>query len=361
MKVLHLINSLNTGGAEKLLLESLPLYNKKKIQGDLLLLNSKEYPFLTDLIKQKSCMVYSLGQSSVYKPFLIFKIIPYLRKYDLIHAHLFPSLYWLALAKMFSFSSTKIIYTEHSTHNKRRNNLLSKVIDKFIYQFYNSIITIADEVDQNLKQHLGFNKARYKLINNGVNTKIYQNAQAYKKDVFFSENDIILIQVSSFRFPKDQLTLIHSLTKLPQHFKLLLVGEGPLLEDNKNLVINLNLQERVKFLGIRMDVPRLLKTADIVVLSSHHEGLSLSSIEAMASGRPFIASDVPGLREIVKDAGLLFPKKNSKRLSIIIKQLTEDKVLYDETVKKCELKAQEFDIEKMVDKYIELYESVLKK
>ena len=75
MKILHLINSLNTGGAEKLLLETLPIYNQKGNKVDLLVLNGTGYPFLKELKKQNCCRVYDLGKASVYNPLLIFKII----------------------------------------------------------------------------------------------------------------------------------------------------------------------------------------------------------------------------------------------------------------------------------------------
>ncbi len=357
MKVLHIINSLNTGGAEKLLLETLPLYNQKGVKVDLLVLDGKDYPFLKELKKQNCCTIYDFGKGSVYNPFLIFKIIPYLKKYDIIHAHLFPSLYWLAFAKAISFSKTKIVYTEHSTSNRRRSKLIFKILDKLLYRFYSKIITISDEVDRNLKEHLGCKNSKFQLINNGVNTKAFQEAKPYDKTQFFSKNDTILIQVSSFREAKDQPTLINAMKELPENYKLLLVGEGPLLDTNKDLVKKLNLKKRVQFLGIRMDVPKLLKTADIVVLSSHHEGLSLASIEAMASGKPFIASDVPGLREIVKGAGLLFPKGDDKALSKHIIDLS-DKQYYDKIRTRCKKRAQQYDIKNMIDGYISLYKKL---
>lgn len=107
-----------------------------------------------------------------------------------------------------------------------------------------------------------------------------------------------------------------------------------------------------------MDVPQLLKTADIIVLSSKYEGLSLSSIEGMASGKPFIASDVPGLKEIVSGAGVLFEQGNAIELAEKINKLLEDKEYYTEIVESCQKRAQEYDIIKMVDKHIQLYESI---
>ena len=93
MRVLQVINSFGTGGAEKLLLDSIPIYLKKNIKMELLLLDGTSHPFLKILKEQSNCKINILGKCTVYNPFLIFKIIPYLKRYDIIHVHLFPSLY----------------------------------------------------------------------------------------------------------------------------------------------------------------------------------------------------------------------------------------------------------------------------
>jgi glycosyltransferase involved in cell wall biosynthesis len=148
---------------------------------------------------------------------------------------------------------------------------------------------------------------------------------------------------------------------LPKTVKLLLVGDGVLKKECEDLVATLKLQERVLFLGLRMDVPQLLKTVDIVVLSSKYEGLSLSSIEGMASGKPFVASDVPGLAEVVKGAGILFPPGNAEQLATAITELLENQEFYQSVADACQARATEYDIHKMVDKHITLYKSLAKK
>jgi glycosyltransferase involved in cell wall biosynthesis len=114
----------------------------------------------------------------------------------------------------------------------------------------------------------------------------------------------------------------------------------------------------VFFLGIRTDVPQLLKGSDIVVLSSKYEGLSLSSIEGMASGKPFIAADVPGLKEIVVGAGLLFPQGDEKALVKKITELLNDEKLYNKVSVSCLERAALYDINNMVEKHITLYRSI---
>lgn len=358
MKVLQVINSLATGGAEKLLLESIPIYKEKGIDIHLLLLNGTSHPFLEELQKKKCCTIHSLGNGSVYNPLLIFKIIPFLNQFDCIHVHIFPSLYWVALAKLFIFSKVKIVYTEHSTSNKRRDNLFFKIVDRIIYSKYDDIIGITPKVVDNLKVHLNFKKNnKFKLISNGLNLKSITEAVPYQKNVFFDDkNSKIIIQVARFYEPKDHKTLIKSMVLLPDNVKLLLVGDGILKAESEILVTTLKLNDRVKFLGIRTDVLSLLKTADIIVLSSKHEGLSLSSIEGMASGKPFVASDVPGLNDVVKNAGILFPFGSSEDLATCIKDLINDEKHYNRTVENCQNKSKEFDIYKMIDSYIECYQ-----
>ena len=363
MKVLQIINGLNTGGAEKLLLETLPLYREKGITMDILVLDGSQYPFMKELQKLDCFTIFSLGNGSVYNPLLIFKITNFLKKYNIVHVHLFPALYWVALAKLISFCDVKLVYTEHSTSNRRRLHFFLKFLDFFIYSLYDKIICISNDVQIKLKRHVGLQDTRFELINNGLNvSKIFLETPYLKSNLGLNivENDIVLIQVSRLQAPKDQSTLIKSLPYLPGNVHLILVGEGMLRKQYEALTEQLNLSNRVHFLGVRMDVLKLLKTADIVVLSTHHEGLSLSSIEGLASGKPFVASDVPGLTEIVNGAGILFPNGDENALTVVLNQLIDDKNYYNTIVNQCLIRAKEFDIDIMVKKHIHVYHSLKK-
>ena len=90
-------------------------------------------------------------------------------------------------------------------------------------------------------------------------------------------------------------------------------------------------------------------------MSSHFEGLSLSNIEGMSVNKPFIASNVDGLREVVDGYGILFPHEDYKALASIIKKLSEDTDYYQQVAAKCWKRAQMFDIQKMVDAYNNIY------
>ena len=362
MKILQVINSLGTGGAEKLLLDTIPKYNTSGLSMDLLLLNGTEYPFLTELKRQNDLTIFNFGTGSVYNPLYVFRLIKFLKKYDLVHVHLFPALYWVGMAKMLSFSRTPLLFTEHNTSNRRRGNPLFKILDKWMYSRYRKIITISSEVDAGIKKHLGFKEHRFEYIQNGAPVNEIGAAKpASRVGLGLEKTDKVIVQVSSFTPQKDQNTLLKAMTQLDESVQLLLVGDGPLLEASKELATELNLGTRVQYLGIRMDVPALLRMADIVVLSTHYEGLSLSSIEALASGKPFVASDAPGVTNMLAGAGILFPIGDEMALSEALQKLFESSEHYANVAQKCLARSQKFSINTMIEKHKHLYSDIIKK
>jgi len=360
MKVLHVINSLIAGGAEKLLVDTAIKFHKIGIKIDVLLLQKNESPFLKKLEEYPEINILSLSTSgSLYNPIFVFKLKKIMKKYEVIHVHLFPSLYWVSLAKIISSENHKLIYTEHNTTNRRRNIPLLKFTDRILYKSYNKIISISDSVDTSLKKHLGKKFNNVTKIYNGIDLKEINNAKKYTKgELNIPEDSKVIIQVSSFTPQKNQETLINSLKHLPDNVYLLLVGNGPLKLKNEALSKELNLNNRVLFLGVRNDVPRLLKSVDAVVLSSHFEGLSLSSVEGLASGKPFLASNVPGLSEVVLDYGILFENNDSKDLGNKLISVFADKDYAKEVATKCKIRAKVFDINNMISQYSELYKTL---
>lgn len=360
-KILHIANWLGMGGAEKLIAETLPRYQKAGLDTELLLTTDISTPLRTEL--EQSVKIHTLPYKSFYDIRIVFRLIPFFKEYDLIHVHLFPPQYFVVLAKILSKSSVPMVFTEHSTSNRRMQKKLFKLPERFVYKHYQKIICITDRVMQNLKEHIASSsKNRLTIIENGVDLGKIDSAHKFERQELnknLKHSDVLLIQVSSFQEPKDQQTVIRALEFLPDHVKLILAGEGHLREESERLVNQLELQNRVVFLGVRTDVPRLLKTADFIILSSKYEGLSLSSVEGMACGRPFIAADVPGLREVVGGAGVLFPSGNASVLAAKISDLLQSQSYYDTIVDQCKERSQKYNINVMVEKHLELYKQLL--
>ena len=223
-----------------------------------------------------------------------------------------------------------------------------------MYNQYDSIICISDQTRKNLEEYIG-PKDTITTIYNGVEVARFLRPIKNIK----GNNNFVITMVAGFRVQKDHETMVKAMNRLPDNYKLRLVGRGETEGKIKDLCSDLCLDEKVSFMGMRTDVQDLLDESDVIVLSSHWEGLSLSSIEGMASGRPFVASDVDGLHEIVNGAGILFPHGDDKALAESIKQLCENPTYYREVAEACQSRAQGYDICEMADAYFALYRSLL--
>ncbi len=353
MKILHVITSLSTGGAEKLISEIAPRLRDKGHQVDVLAFDGADTAFKKVLI-DKGIKVYSFGKGcNVYNPLFIIRLTKLMKNYDIVHTHNTAPQLFAAIGSV--LCSVVLCTTEHTTSNRRRDWKWYAWIDKWMYSRYNKIICISNQAENNLCKYLPKVK-NVCTIFNGVDINRFHNAKPLDT---LKSNKNVVVMVAGFRYQKDQDTLIKAFTHLDKDkYELWLVGDGerrPILE---KMIYDLGLNN-VNLLGIRNDIPNVLQTADIVVMSSHFEGLSLSNIEGMSVNKPFISSNVDGLREVVDGYGLLFPHGDDKALSSIIKKLSDDKVYYHQVAAKCWERAQMFDIQKMVDAYNEVYENLI--
>lgn len=384
MKILHVITSLRTGGAEKLMVEllprlkkaktlsPLPLYGKgchpdgsltsnlssltSEMDVELLVFDGVCTPFYEEL-ERRGVKIHSFGENcSVYNPLFIFKLIPFLRQFDVVHTHNTACQMFVAMANV--FVGTRIVTTEHSTSNRRRGKWYLKFVDDWMYHQYETIVTVSDIAGQNIKDYIGDQNLPIKTIANGIDVMKFANSEPCKEIESQYGNVYKAVMVAGFRYEKDQKTVIKAYSYLPDIYHLFLVGDGEERSVCEELVESLKLSDRVHFLGIRSDVANILQAADIVVMSSHREGLSLSNLEGMASGKPFIASDVDGLHEIVNGYGILVPHEDDKALAEAIKKCCEDKEYAAEVGKKCQEKAMKYDISVMSEKYGEVYREV---
>ena len=352
MRILHIITSLRTGGAEHLMVDLLPRLRDLGNEVELLLFDGTRAPFYEQLETTGIAIHHLTLGGNVYNPLNIFRLMSYMQGFDIIHTHNTACQLFTPIARMLSNSKVMLFTTEHSSNNRRRGHRVLAIIDRWVYNRYHKIICISDKTQSNLELHIG-KKDNICTICNGVDTKRFYHTI---KDVS-NQNQFVITMVASFSAAKDQDTLIHSVRLLPEYFKLWLVGDGERRNILESLIAELGLQSRVKLLGIRTDIPDILDQSDICVLSSHWEGLSLSSIECMASGRPFIASDVDGLRDVVKGAGVLFTQSDANTLASHIDALCSNNQLYQMTASKCQARAKLFDISIMAQQYHRLYNS----
>ena len=198
------------------------------------------------------------------------------------------------------------------------------------------------------------------VVPNGIDISVYKNAQPVSKEglVLKGSNKIVLM-VGRYSYQKDQATIIKAMPLLADDVELWLAGYGETHEKLQDLANTLDVAERVHLLGLRNDVPNLLKASDIVVQSSHIEGFGLAAVEAMAAGKPVIASNVDGLSGVVEGAGLLFEHENAQQLADAISSVLKDKKQYQSLVENGYKRASIYTIETMADRYLKEYNRIM--
>ena len=355
MKILHVITSLRTGGAEHLLIDLLPqLRNEVEIA----VFFGVQTPFVEQL-EEIGIKIHKFGlNSNVYHLSNLIKLRSFFDEFDIIHTHNTACQLFAAINSI--GKKTILCTTEHNTSNRRRSIKGLKWADKWMYSRYQKIICISDQAEQNLRNYLNSRSHKITTIYNGINLKRFQEAQP-NFELKPHKDKIIITMVAAFRPQKDHLTLFKALKILPDNFELWLVGDGEIRKKVEQMCEQEGVKERIIFWGLRKDVPTILKTSDIIVMSSHYEGLSLSNVEGMSCGRPFIASDVDGLREVVKGHGVVFPHQDYQTLAKEIIRLTEDKDYADQIIRQCQAKAAEYDIKVMAEKYNAVYQELYSK
>ncbi|MCF0199233.1 MAG: glycosyltransferase [Bacteroidaceae bacterium] len=355
MKILHVITSLRTGGAEKLMVDLLPRMKARGLEVELCTFDGTRTPFYEQL-EEAGVKIYSFvnGVDRVYSPKNLYCLWRLIRKggYDIVHAHNTAPQLFVALCSV--LCSVVPCTTEHNTSNRRRGWTWYAPLDRWMFRRYKKVVCISDQAETNHRAHVGEAQGdNVCTIYNGIDFERYAHATA-AQDVR-SLGHKIITNVAGFRYQKDQPTLIRAMRFLPDEFHLCLVGDGERREEYEGLIAALGLQNRVHLLGLRSDVPEVLAASDYVVMCSHFEGLSLSSLEGMASGKPFLADDVDGLREIVADHGVLFGHEDAQGFADAIKQLEADTTYRQEVARKCQAKAMQYDIAKTVEQYLEVY------
>lgn len=352
MKILHLILSLEIGGAQRLLSDLLPLQQKKN-EVMLLVFKGVDSSFQTS-IEKRGIEIVDLHCDNFFNPLVVKKLIPFMKWCDIAHVHLFPTLYWAAIAAYWC-KNVKLVYTEHSTHNKRRDKFFLRPIERYIYNKYDRLICISQQTQDNLQEWLKAkqNDKRFVVIENGVNLTAFSSLSS----VSVERKQIIM--VSRFARMKDQETLIRAMQDVKADVELVLVGDGPNKEHCKKVVCELGMINRVKFLGERSDIPELVTQAYIGVQSSIWEGFGLTAVEMMAAHKPVIATNVNGLKQVVEGAGYLFEVGDSKTLAFYINELLKNEALYAKIADRCCERSKEYDIEKMAIRYQNVYQELL--
>ena len=330
MKILHIINSLERGGAENLLTQ-MCLIDKKNIH-EVIALKTCDYN--GKLLENNNTIVHSLKLTnnplSLIKLIQIFKIIRNFSP-DLVHTWLYHSdLIGGIISKIIG---VKKIYwnVRHSDVNSNKSKLLTRIIIKILSFLSNIIpnkIIFCSNESMKIHKKIGYNQSKSYLIHNGVDLNTFNvidNINKYKDIHKISKDLVILGMVSRFHPLKDHKTLLNALSLVQKEgykFECILVGNNMDINNKfiKKIIFENNLQSSIKLLGQKDEVQKIMNMLDIGILSTHSESFPNVLVELMACKVPCISSDQGAASYIVKNSGWIVPSQNVLKLknSIII-------------------------------------------
>lgn len=326
IKVLEIIDSLSSGGAESLL-KNFVLEAKKNNLFNIEIATLYSDDIFRKEIEDAGTPVWTLGLTYKYDLRGVTKLIKLIkkRKYNIIHVHLFPADIFSALASLFLPKDIVWIFSDHCDYNRRRSFKIFKILDNFTHSRYSKIVCVSKQVELALLNWIPSNKGKTKVILNAVPIPKFLNLCSVKTyDILFvgrlTKQKGVEILLKAIKILKNEYS---------RNMKIAIVGKGELKEKLNNLTVELEVNREVKFLGVRKDVKELMVSSKIFVLPSRWEGFGLVIIEAMSNMLPVIATNVGPIPEIIENRkdGILVPPENPKALARAINSLLENEEL----------------------------------
>ena len=379
-KVTLFINSLTTGGAERVLSIIATELVTQNIEVNLICIekdNSYNIPPEVQMTYLSSLSKYDSNlKKLIYLPYLAYKLKKYTKKHQttLIQSHIYRANFINILAKLLG-AKHQVQVVEVTSINNLINGSFSQKINflliKLLYKYVDLVIFKAEKMKEEFLKNIPKIK-RYRVINNPYNIqKIQQLSQEEINDFTFDKTKKYIITVGRLSDEKRQDSLIEALVHLDKDIELIIIGEGKLKKELEEIINIRNLQKRVHLLGKKENPFKYIKHSNIFILSSQGEGFPNVLVEAMICNTPVISTDcISGPREILApnteinfqltedielaQNGILYPVDNPESLIRAINILLNDKEKQKIYQQNGLEKSKEYALEKIIKKYKEV-------
>lgn len=338
MKVLHVLNDLSSGGAERLVLE---LCRRRAPDVEVAVATVAGLGPLADAFAAAGLPVLAGGRPRKHLGVrALARLSRAMADVDVVHTHLFAGDTWgrvaVVLARLRAGGRAPVVVT--TEHNVNRDETWQRTVKRALAPVSDAIVCVSEAAAAYTRDVEGIGAsggAGVRVIPNGIDLARFGPHRG---------GDGTRVLAIGRRVPQKGFDLL--VDALPDGMHLDLVGEGPWRVDHP----------RVRYLGRREDVPALLAAADILAVPSRWEGFGLAAAEGLAAGVAVVASDVDGLREVVGDAGLLVPAGDRDALHAALARLAADPPLRAALGEMGRRRAQaRFDIADTVHRYERLY------
>lgn len=296
LKVLHVINSLNYGGAERFILNVYEKMDMEKIQFDFLVKN-KNNEEIEKMVVSKGSKIYKMPNfpRHIIKNFIATKKFILNANYDVVHVHANSLIYVLPIfVALKNKKIKKVVVHSHNTDTKNKFVKYLHMLNKKILARIENIERVACSKEAGKWM---FGDKRYVVINNGIDfDKFLYNVEIrerYRKELGL-EKKFVVGNIGRLTYQKNHMFMIEMLPELKKcnaDIKLVLVGDGELKEQLMDTAKKLGVEEDILFMGNRSDVGNTLSMFDVFFFPSLYEGFPITLLEAQANGLLCIVSD----------------------------------------------------------------------
>lgn len=288
IRILNVVPNMRAAGIESFIMNVYRNIDRDKVQFDFIVHNKKR-EFFDDEIKKLGGKIYRLSFKDDKNLFKYIKDIDNFfkehKEYKIVHGHMQSMMpLYLYIAKK-NGVKVRIAHSHNGNYEKTIKGFILHIFSRFAKLFSTNNWACSDIAGKYL-----FGKHYYEVVPNGIDVKKFQFNSSVRQEVRKELNinsNYVIGHIGRFELQKNHKFLIEVFNEVQKERKdaiLLLIGIGKLEEKVKKQVRKLNLEEKVKFLGIREDTNRLYQAMDCFVLPSLYEGLPVVGIEAQVSG-----------------------------------------------------------------------------
>lgn len=359
--ILHIIHSMDMGGAEKLVSSFVRKTDRNVFNINICCLD--RIGVLGEDLRERGFSVTVLRRKPGIDWDLIIRLHKLLREkhIDIIHAHQYTSFFYAALARNFS-RKPDIIFTEHGRFYPEFRRLKRVLFGPLLSQFASEIISVSEATKEAMVRYDNFSRKKIKVIYNGIKFKTGEFDFALKrKELNLSPEDFVLVNAARLDPIKNHMMLIRAMQKISitrPDCKLIIAGDGSEYKRLSGEIKKIGLTDAIRFLGYRDDIAAIFQVSDLFLLSSFSEGTSVTLLEAMHAGLPAVVTNVGGNPEVLKDneTGFLVDSNDDEAMAKKILLLYHDRKLANRLGALAKERAETlFSFENMMRQYEALY------
>ncbi len=366
IRVLHVVLSLGTGGLENGIVNTINGSEQKRFKIDVVCL--RELGELGDRVNNTNTQVFfepslSSGLANAIKAI---RKVHKKNRYHIIHTHGWATMLAGYLAGKLE-GDTLVINGEHGTLYYK--SLLQRLAQRFLFNQMKINLSVSAALVKEVSKKFGVSEDIFHPILNGVDVAKFkplpEQRARVRQEWGIDDSTFIIGSVGRLVTVKNYPSLLRAFKEILENVsnaKLVFAGDGPNRAKLETLANDLQIADKVIFLGRREDVPAVMNGYDIFVLPSFREGLSNTILEAMASGLPAVVSNVGGSPEIVLhgETGHLFEVDNTNQIAGFIVDLLQDKKALEDMSKTArEHVVKNYSLQAMVNNYQAVYEKLV--